>query len=217
MQETRQTILEFIKNHGSATVNTLTTAIGVTPVTVRHHLLALMGDGLVRREPVRSGVGRPQHRYLLTEAGLRQFPNRYHVLAAHLLTSIKSLETPLDIERLLETIVSQTLPLPDDLAALPPPERLHALVASFNAQQISAVVNTNDDGQAELRLSCPYAYIAKHHPELCRVDEKVLRGKLSLPMQRAACLLDGDKSCTFSIQLTGTESIQPEIESGSNA
>ncbi len=47
MQETRQRILEIIKMRGQATVNELTRELGLTAVTIRHHLDVLHRAGLI--------------------------------------------------------------------------------------------------------------------------------------------------------------------------
>ena len=70
MQTTRQRILEILKEKRQATVEELSEELELTPVTVRHHLEILRGEGLISAPSVlrRPGPGRPQHTYALTEA-----------------------------------------------------------------------------------------------------------------------------------------------------
>jgi DeoR family suf operon transcriptional repressor len=218
MRETRHAVLQFIKRWGSATVNDLAAELAISPVTVRHHLYALMADNLVERVPIRRGVGRPQYGYSLTDAGRRQFPSRYHVLTTHLLNVLKNVESTVDVEELLEVIVRQLLGTPIEIDGLTPEERLKHLQAHFHSNDIPITLHLEDGEDARLTMSCPYYYVSQHHPELCHIDAKVLGDILQLPVERTGCLLDGNKSCTFSIKLVENITLdeQSALETGSD-
>ncbi|GAB4570565.1 MAG: winged helix-turn-helix transcriptional regulator [Anaerolineae bacterium] len=214
MRETRTAILESIKRRGSATVSDLAEEFGISAVTVRHHLYALMADDLIERVPIRRGVGRPQHGYSLTEEGRRRFPSRYHVLTTHLLSVLKNMKSEADVEQLLETIVRQLLAVPVEQDGLTPAQRLRRLEKHFQEHDIPIRLTLEErSDHAALELSCPYYYVSQHHPELCSVDKRVIQDVLNLPLERASCLLDGDKSCTFIIKL---EDIRTPEETGTN-
>lgn len=214
MRETRTAILESIKRRGSATVSHLAAELAISPVTVRHHLYALMGDGLVERVPLRRGVGRPQHGYSLTDAGRRRFPSRYHVLTNHLLSVLKHMKSEADVEQLLETIVRQVLAFPTGADGLTAKQRLRQLERHFQEQDIPIRLSFEaSEEHARLELTCPYSYISQHHPELCHVDQKVIADVLQLPLERTSCLLDGAKSCTFTINMVD---IREPINTGSD-
>jgi len=78
MQATRQQILDHLKVHGPTTVDQLAAVLGLSPVTVRHHLdilrsEELIGEPVVRRRNTR---GRPQHLFALTDKAASHFPKR---------------------------------------------------------------------------------------------------------------------------------------------
>ena len=56
---TRDTILQAIKSTPQITVDGLAQAADISPVTVRHHVNALLAEGLIEAESVRRKVGRP--------------------------------------------------------------------------------------------------------------------------------------------------------------
>ena len=62
MQTTRQEILEILKEERQATVEDLATRLGLTPMTIRHHLNVLQAQNLVEASKVRRSqrVGRPR-------------------------------------------------------------------------------------------------------------------------------------------------------------
>ncbi len=202
MRETQQAILEIIKRRSSATVAELSTMVSISPVTVRHHLYTLMADGLVERTPVREGVGRPEHHYSLTDSGRRRFPSRYHTLTTHLLSVLKEQRAGVDIAGILETIVRQLLALPQGQDGLSPAQRLRQFEAHLQAHDIPIRIRVIADEAAQMEMGCPYYHVSQYHPELCAIDQKVIGDILQMPMHRTSCLLDGDKSCTFSIELT---------------
>ena len=71
------------------TINELAVAVGINPISVRHHLTNLQVEGLVSTDEERHGVGRPRLVYFLTEAGTERFPTRYLRLTTRLLAQMK--------------------------------------------------------------------------------------------------------------------------------
>jgi predicted ArsR family transcriptional regulator len=75
--ESQRSILEALKRSGTATTPRLAAELGLNVETVRSHLRALLGHGLVRQGPgVRSGPGRPETVFGLTAAAEALFPRR---------------------------------------------------------------------------------------------------------------------------------------------
>lgn len=85
MHSTKTEILTLLKRSDGATVDDLSTSIGLASMTVRQHLVALERDALVRAEEVRRATGRPHFRYRLTDEGHRSLSDGYDRLVALLL------------------------------------------------------------------------------------------------------------------------------------
>jgi predicted ArsR family transcriptional regulator len=85
MHSTKTEILTLLKRSDGATVDDLSTSIGVASMTVRQHLVALERDALVQAEEVRRATGRPHFRYRLTDDGHRSLSDGYDRLVALLL------------------------------------------------------------------------------------------------------------------------------------
>ena len=66
MQETRQQIIDILKQRDQATVDDLAADLDLTPMTVRHHLGILEEQQLVVAEPQRGKVGCPHDLYRVT-------------------------------------------------------------------------------------------------------------------------------------------------------
>ena len=85
-------LLNLLRALGPMDVAAMSGEFDVTPTAVRQRLTRLLGRGLVRREPVRNGRGRPKHRYQLTQKGLRLTGSNCADLALALLARIGSIE-----------------------------------------------------------------------------------------------------------------------------
>ena len=68
MEGTRLGILTLLQ-HQTATVDQLSTKLGLASPTVRRHLDILQRDRFVTFQAVRRKQGRPEHAYSLTEEG----------------------------------------------------------------------------------------------------------------------------------------------------
>ena len=68
MQSTRQRILDYLDQHGTASPRQLAQAFGMTAANLRHHLGILQQRGLVNPTGQRAseGRGRPERVYTLT-------------------------------------------------------------------------------------------------------------------------------------------------------
>ena len=113
MQETRQQILEILREQGESTVDELVDWLeerrgSITAVTVRHHLSKLRDDGLVdmAQKRHRSTPGRPRHVYALTQQGLSHFPNNYQTLAETLLGQIRQRLPDQEVNVILEGVAT---------------------------------------------------------------------------------------------------------------
>jgi len=203
MNDTRWTVLEAIKAQGQATVASLAETLGVTAISIRHHLNSLQGEGLVKVEIERQGVGRPRHLYSLTEAAQRYFPNKYHILVERLLDELKA-TLPADqigaiIDKMAANVAAQYAGSP---ATGTMEERLQQLVSVLGAEGFMAAVQRVDNHTVLTELNCPYMYVGQRHPEVCRIDHTLIQSVLGVDVEQKSCVLNGDRSCTFSVQET---------------
>ena len=61
MTDTRQDILNYLREKGEADVSELAETLGLSPVTIHYHINVLLRDGLLEGRAVRQGVGRPRN------------------------------------------------------------------------------------------------------------------------------------------------------------
>jgi len=200
MTSTRDNVLRTLLTRQRCTINELAEAVGINPISVRHHVTKLEAEGLVTSEEERHGVGRPRRLYFLTEDGMEQFPTRYLRLTVRLLEQLK--------ETLPEPMVSELFTqVADDLVAdytsnldldgVPMEERLDIVKDLLKTEGFTMEWERQDDGYHIREVNCPYYHVGQNHPEVCSVDQTLISNMLDVPVHKIKCILDGDSYCTY--------------------
>lgn len=204
MQPTRNAILEYLKEHGAATVDELAGVLKLTPVTVRHHLDILRGDELVAEPEIRhrSTPGRPQYSYSLTAKASRHFPKNYCDLAGQLIAEVKAHAEPGLINVIFDGVAERLV------AGAPPPRpgepleaRLERAVEFLNARgyvaRWEAAQDAPEAGYWLHTCNCPYESLAGGNPELCAMDLSLMEKLLGAEPRCASRVAEGGASCAY--------------------
>lgn len=207
MRSTRDKILQTLLKNPKSAIADLAEAVGINPISVRHHLTNLQMEGLVEAQEVRHGVGRPRLVYTLTEEGMERFPTRYLRLTTRLLTQMKeNIPQPM-VNRLFgqmaEDLASEYA---SDIKGLSLEERLD-FVQDMLAEEGFTVEWEKKDGQYNIHeITCPYYQVGVAHPEICTMDQTLISKMLALPASRVQCILNGDTRCTYVVQAEKSKS-----------
>jgi DeoR family transcriptional regulator, suf operon transcriptional repressor len=201
MKSTRDRILQSLLKKPRSTINDLAEAVGINPISVRHHLGNLEKEGLVEGEEERHGVGRPRLVYILTDEGMERFPTRYMRLTTRLIAQMKETIPGPMVSRLFgqmaEDLASEYT---EDMKNLGMEERLD-FVKDLLAEEGFTVEWEKKDNQYHIHeTSCPYYQIGIAHPEVCTVDQTLISKMLALPVNKVQCILDGGAHCTYVVQ-----------------
>ena len=201
MKSTRDRILQTLLRQPRRTINELAEAVGINPISVRHHLSNMQVEGLVVAEEERHGVGRPRLVYILTEDGMEKFPSRYLRLTTRLLQQLKDTMPGPVVSKLFNQVAEH---LADDyseqMKGLGMEQRLD-FVKELLAEEGFTVEWEKKGTQYQIHeISCPYYQIGLNHPEVCTVDQTVISRMLALPAERVQCILTGAAHCTYVVQ-----------------
>jgi predicted ArsR family transcriptional regulator len=200
MKSTRERIMETLLERRRCTINDLAEAVGINPISVRHHIIKLEAEQLVASEEERQGVGRPPRVYFLTEDGFERFPTRYLRLTNRLLDQLKESLPKATVNRLFTQMAEE---LADDysvkkgLASMPLEERVGHLQTLLKSEGFSVEWEKEGDQIFIHEISCPYYQVGQNHPEVCVVDETLISNLLAVPAERVSCILNGDHHCTY--------------------
>ncbi len=207
MQNIRQRILQIIQERGRVTVAELAEILGMAPVSVRHHLDILQGDGFIRVDGVRrrSGAGRPQHVYGLTPEAYQVFPKNYDHLLHHLLSDLEERELSSQFQILMERVahrMAQDAGVDKELRVQAPEAFLDQVVDFLNKHGYMAHW-TQAEGTYYLHFAnCPYVALIDQHPALCRLDQHMIRALLGEPsITVKESIREGAHKCVLSIPI----------------
>ena len=185
------------------TVDELSQELGLTTVTVRHHLDILRGEGLVSAPLTRrrKAPGRPKHVYTLTEGADAVFPKRYKDLAMLILSEVRTHFSAAEVNEMMtrigERIASQAiLPDGDDFQV-----RLEAVVEFLNGLGFMTRWEQRDGGEHLIHIAnCPYEKVSRHDPEICAMDLAMLTRLLGTSPQRITSMAEGDYQCSYTLR-----------------
>ena len=202
MSGTRDLVLRTLLTQPRCTINELADKVGISPISIRHHIASLEAEGLIGSEDERHGVGRPRQLFSLTETGVEQFPTRYVRLTVRLLEHLKETMPEAMVSKLFTQMAQD---LANDLAEgketknLTMKERLDLVKDLLMREGFSIEWEQLDDGYQIHEASCPYYYVGQNHPEVCAVDQILISTVLSVPAEKVKCILNGDSNCTYLI------------------
>ncbi|MEM9353089.1 MAG: hypothetical protein AAGA92_08755 [Planctomycetota bacterium] len=194
-------LLDFMRKRKSASINELVEFAGVTATAVRQRLGRLMAKGLVIRETVRTGRGRPRHSYRLSAKGIRASGSNYPDLAAVLWEELRSVADPETrqglAKRIAERLAANYGPDIDGEDVL---ERMRSAVELMAARKVPFEVKLPEDGEgvpSVKALACPYPDIAEHDPAVCDMEKMLLSEMVGVPLKLDECRLQGGECCNF--------------------
>lgn len=202
MQRTRRTILHHLREHGAGSVESLAEAVGLAPVTVRHHLNLLRDEGLVDVAAEPSGRGRPKHVYRLSQTGGQAVveDNRFAVLTARLLDAMRAADRG-QVEAVFagmaESIAADHR---SDFAERPIEARLDAVVALLADEGFTTRWDRDAEGFVLQQLSCPFHALGEQHREVCCMDERLIEAVVGGEVEREDWRMDGGATCVYRIR-----------------
>jgi predicted ArsR family transcriptional regulator len=202
----RRAILLRLRHDGPSSPEQLAGHLQLSRTGVLQQLHALEGAGLVTRQAVRHGVGRPRHVYDVTEAAQDLFPTNYDGLASGLLDAIRSIggdELVNDVfeerRRLTRDRLRQRMAdrLPADA---PIHERTRELAVIQDEQGYLAESIVGPDGQLRLvERNCAIHRLVSDHAPACQAELDLFRELLGTDVQRETHIASGDRCCTYRI------------------
>jgi predicted ArsR family transcriptional regulator len=201
MKSTRDRIMQTLLRQPRTTIIELAVAVGINPISVRHHLTNLQVEGLVSTEEERHGVGRPRLVYFLTETGAEHFPTRYLRLTTRLLAQMKeSMPAPVVAKLFSEMADGLAEEYASQMKGLNMEERLD-LAKTLLTEEGFNIEWEKTGGQYQIHeITCPYLQIGMSHPEVCTVDQTLISRMLAVPAEKVQCVLQGDAHCTYIVQ-----------------
>jgi len=194
----RSDILQVLRRQ-EASVDELSSQLGISSTAVRQHLAILERDGLVARTPVHEKVGRPKLFYSLSVEGEEYFPKAYYKVLTWIIADILAREGPEDVRAMMGRLGVQ-----------------HAAKFKWrvghdgNVHELMVVLNemgwyaelTSENGHTILKeYNCLLYKVAMEFGDIvCAFNEKFIETLLDTRVAMTNCIARGDRYCSFVIQ-----------------
>lgn len=202
-ESSRGRVIALIRQAGTATVEDLATAMGLTANAVRVQLAALERDGLVRRSGRRSGPTRPAQLYEVS-SGLEQLLSRAYIPLTSQLIGVLGERLPAAEMADLMRETGRRL-----AAALSPKtagegslgERVH-VVSTFLNREMGAVTDVEpatNGGFIVRGRGCPLAALTGAHKPACLVIEALIATALGADVRERCEVSTERPRCCFEI------------------
>ena len=191
MTTARQKVLTYFNKTRTASAREISRALKMSAATVRHHLRVLASDGRLEIVFVRvqDGRGRPQKVYSLPRSALG---DNLAALSDALLGEAGS---GVRMEALAKRLVGES-----NFASQPLVKRLNLTVEKLNQMNYHSRWEAGSQGPRIIFSHCPYAGIIEKHPELCKMDEAMLKEWMGQPAAQIFKIgKDGSSVCVFAI------------------
>jgi predicted ArsR family transcriptional regulator len=203
-------LLQAMSDNGPTGIGELISKLGVTATAIRQRIDRLLEAGLIDREKVVSGRGRPSFVYRLTERGRWCAGADPTDLAEAMWQEILDLDDPALRSRLLGGVAKRigrrfadSFECAGSGGATTLDDRMRHLVDMLAERRIATRIVF--DGQPLVGLpvldvpACPYPALrdATEDRSMCRLETEMLSEALGQPIRLSSCLLDGDSVCRF--------------------
>jgi predicted ArsR family transcriptional regulator len=195
-----------LRHDGPSSPEELATILGVSRTGVLQQLHALETAGLVSRQAVRHGVGRPRHVYDVTDAAQDLFPTNYDGLASGLLAAIRAIGG----EELVDGVFDERRRITRDRIRQRMADRLAPEARLVDRARELAVIQDEQGYLAEavigadgvIRLierNCAIHRVAADNGAACQAELDLFREILGPDVERETHIAAGDRCCTYRI------------------
>ncbi|MCM2675471.1 helix-turn-helix transcriptional regulator [Alkalicoccobacillus plakortidis] len=200
---TRSTVLTLLKRKHELTTAELAAELNITEMAVRRHLRGLEEEQLITSRVVRQTMGRPVHKFYLTEQGNENFPRNYSHLSLGFLDDLRMMYGADTINQLFNKRHERLHQSYQSIVTGSLGERVQALADIQNEQGYMVNWTEKEDGSYEfIEYNCPIAHVAKSYPVACACEKRLFKELLDTnEVERTACMAEnGDAHCVYTIK-----------------
>lgn len=198
-----QAFLEELHRLCGGTIQDICASVGVTATAVRQRLNRLEGLGLVVREVVRAGRGRPHHVYRVSDAGFRQLGENYRDLALVLWRAVHEIEDPAVRASVLAKVQDGFVGRFGRVATSGPlSDRVRQLQEALSDHGFNVEVGVGEASELTIlrERSCPYSDLASTDPSICEMEQGVFSRILNAQVSLTQRCIDGHGCCEFRVE-----------------
>jgi len=193
-------LMDVLRRRGPLTISEMAAHLGVTPTAVRNRLSRLVESGLVERQAVAGGRGRPKHTYQASAEAHKRLGQNYADLALVLWNEMMQSVEDRKLRRVLFGRITERLAemYRSRITGDAWEGRLVQLGSILHDRGIEAEVSQAGAAPPVLKQhSCPYFELAETDRAVCAMERKMFEKVLGRGLRLSQCRLDGHRSCDF--------------------
>ena len=191
-------VLYLLADSGPLPISDIMRHLAVTRTAVHERLLRLMAEGLVERELVRGGRGRPSYKYLLSPKARKLLGNNFADLAAVLWQEVLRIDDSRRRQRVIRRIASALKALyADAIQGTTLKARMESLRGVLEKRRVRCDVDTRGGLPTFTLRDCPYLDLAEVDCTVCQVETTLFSQLLGHEVVLSKCRLDGHACCQF--------------------
>ena len=191
-------LLDLLRIAGPSSVAQMADALEVTATAVRQRLVRLQHHGMIEREAIRAGRGRPKHHYRLTDKGMRQTGSNFTDLALALwreFCTIGDEEQRRDMLRRIARALAAGYA--NQIHGDTPAERMQSLSELLNQRRIPVSLDGTPGNPTLTTHVCPYPALAEEDASVCMMERLLFSELVGGDLQLTKCRLTGGADCQF--------------------
>jgi predicted ArsR family transcriptional regulator len=191
-------VLNFLADSGPLAISDIVQHFAVTRTAVHERLLRLMGDGLVDRELVHGGRGRPSYRYSPSPKARQLAGNNFADLAAVLLQEVLGIKDARRRQQAIRRVADALKVLyAGAIRGTTLKARMESLRELLEERRVRCEVDSSKGNPTFTLRDCPYPDLADVDSTICQVETMLFSQLLGDEVVLSECRLDGHASCQF--------------------
>jgi len=199
----QQQILQLLlENKAGLSIDQMAKSLDISRNAVQQHIAVLERDGYIRTGVLNQTGGRPVRKFVLTEAGINNFPKQYAWFSELIVTNLKN-EMGSEaffqyLHKLGKNLSHNLLPR---FMGKSTDERIDELLKvmddlGFKTKQI---LNPDTNVRTIEACNCIYHDLAQKHEEMCEFDRTLMSSLLDKAIEHEECMATGGAVCRFKI------------------
>ena len=191
-------LLNLLADSGPLAISDIMQHFAVTRTAVHQRLFRLSGEGLVDRELVRSGRGRPSYRYTLSRKARQLAGDNFADLAAVLWREVLAIKDARQRQGAITRVIDALKTLyTDAVHGTTLRARMESLCELLKKRQIRCEVDVSGGHPTFTLRNCPYLDLANVDSTICQVETILFSQLLGEQVLLSQCRLDGHACCQF--------------------
>ncbi len=206
----RYRILALLRSRGSMGLDEISKILGISKTAVLRHLRELENEGLVERQYVKKGRGRPSLKF---RASRDNSLKNAKGLASIAIESLRYIERNMGREHITRVLTARYLELAREYSGRflkkKELEKIKELASLRTSEGYMASFRKLGDGSYEIvEENCPIVLVAQEYSEACMAEVRLFSTLLGAEVEATHRIVNGSPVCRFVIRFRKNDTLR---------